>query len=93
VLINGRRDRAFPLAQNGTDAFVDLNGIPLSAVDRIEILKESASAVYGADAIAGVINVISKTNYTGLEVETYYREHDEQGLRGSARIVRQWFRE
>ena len=72
VLLNGRRIAPFPLAQNGTDAFVDLNGIPISAVDRIEILKEGASAVYGSDAIAGVINVILKTNYTGLEVETYY---------------------
>jgi iron complex outermembrane receptor protein len=72
VLINGRRVAPFPLAQNGTDVFVDLNGIPLSAVDRIEILKEGASAIYGSDAIAGVINVILKTNYTGLEVETYY---------------------
>jgi iron complex outermembrane receptor protein len=78
VLLNGRRVAPFPLAQNGTDAFVDLNGIPISAVERIEILKEGASAVYGSDAIAGVINVILKTNYTGAEVETYYGNTTEK---------------
>jgi iron complex outermembrane receptor protein len=72
VLLNGRRIAPFPLAQNGTDAFVDLNSIPIEAVDRIEILKEGASAVYGSDAIAGVINIILKSNYTGGQVETYY---------------------
>ena len=71
VLLNGRRIAPFPLAQNGTDAFADLNSLPISAVDRIEILKEGASAIYGSDAIAGVINIILKNNYTGAEVETY----------------------
>ncbi|MEO7318828.1 MAG: TonB-dependent receptor [Chthoniobacteraceae bacterium] len=72
VLLNGRRIAPFPLAQNGTDAFVDLNSIPIEAIDRIEILKEGASAVYGSDAIAGVINIILKENYSGGQVETYY---------------------
>ena len=72
LLINGRRVSPFPLPQNGTDSFYDLNSIPIDAIDRVEILKESASAVYGSDAIAGVINVILKTNYTGFQMETYY---------------------
>ena len=72
VLLNGRRVAPFPFADNGTDAFVDLNAIPLSAIERIEILKEGASAIYGSDAIAGVINIILKDNYTGFETETYY---------------------
>ncbi len=72
VLLNGRRIAPFPFSQEGTDSFVDLNSIPIEAIDRIEILKEGASAVYGSDAIAGVINVILKTNYTGGQVETYY---------------------
>jgi iron complex outermembrane receptor protein len=72
VLINGRRSAPFPFASGGTDSFVDLNSIPLSAVDRVEVLKEGASAVYGSDAIAGVINVILKENYSGGEEETYY---------------------
>ena len=78
VLLNGRRVAPFPLPQNGTDSFVDLNGIPLSAIDRIEILKESASAVYGSDAIAGIINVILKSNYSGAEIETYYGNTTEK---------------
>lgn len=72
VLLNGRRVAPFPLAQNGTDSFSDLNSIPVEAIERIEILKESASAVYGSDAIAGVINVILKENYSGAQIETYY---------------------
>ena len=72
VLINGRRVTPFGLPQNGTDSFVDLNGIPISAVERVEILKEGASAIYGSDAIAGVINIILKDNYSGAEAETSY---------------------
>lgn len=72
VLLNGRRIAPFPLAQNGTDSFVDLNSIPMEAIERIEILKEGASAVYGSDAIAGVVNVILKQNYSGGQIDTYY---------------------
>ena len=70
VLINGRRVAPFPLAQEGTNAFVDLNSIPLAAVERIEILKEGASAVYGSDAIAGVVNIIMKENFSGTEIDS-----------------------
>ena len=72
VLLNGRRVAPFPLAANGTEAFVDLNSIPLSAIERVEILKEGASAIYGSDAIAGVVNIILKSSYQGVEEETYY---------------------
>jgi iron complex outermembrane recepter protein len=65
VLLNGRRVAAHGL--NG--AAVDLNQIPMSAVDRIEILKDGASAIYGTDAIGGVINFILRTNFTGLRVQ------------------------
>jgi iron complex outermembrane recepter protein len=63
VLLNGRRVSSHGL--NGKS--VDLNSIPLSAIDRIEILKDGASAIYGTDAIGGVMNFILKRNYTGLE--------------------------
>ena len=66
VLINGRRVPGNPLT--GTSA-VDLNTIPLSAVERIEMLTDSASAIYGADAIGGVINVIMRDDWTGAEIE------------------------
>jgi iron complex outermembrane receptor protein len=68
VLLNGRRLN--PDGVGGTVAAVDLNIIPENLIDRYEILKDGASSIYGSDAIAGVVNIITKTNLTGLEVET-----------------------
>lgn len=63
VLLNGRR-----LANYAFDSeSVDLNSIPLAAIDRVEVLKDGASAIYGTDAIAGVINFILRRDYAGLE--------------------------
>ena len=67
VLINGRRTAGYGFAQNLQDTFVDLNSIPSSAVERIEILKDGASAIYGSDAIAGVVNIILRKDYKGVE--------------------------
>ncbi|MCW8125016.1 TonB-dependent receptor [Microbulbifer halophilus] len=68
VLINGRR-----IVSNGFGGeAADLNTIPLSAIDRIEILKDGASAVYGSDAIAGVVNIILRRDFEGLSVNSYY---------------------
>ncbi len=68
TLINGRRLAAYGFAQNISDSFVDINSIPASAVDRIEILKAGASHIYGSDAIAGVINIILRKDFQGLEL-------------------------
>lgn len=65
VLIDGRRAASYPVADDGQRSFVDLNTIPLAAVDRIEVLKDGASSLYGADAIAGVVNIILKHDYQG----------------------------
>jgi iron complex outermembrane receptor protein len=66
VLINGLR---FPYTDTGGSyAAVDLNNIPVSMIDHVEILRDGASSIYGADAIAGVINIITKQNYNGFEV-------------------------
>lgn len=70
ILINGRRQPGIFIA--GTAAQPDLNGIPMSAIDRIEILPASASAIYGGAALGGVINVVLKQNYVGGEVKTTY---------------------
>ena len=78
VLINGRRIAPFALPQEGTTSFYDLNSIPIDAVDRVEILREGASAVYGSDAIAGVINVILKSNYSGFQTFTQYGNTTEK---------------
>ena len=67
VLIDGLRSANFPLNDDGHNAYVDLNSIPFSIVDRIEVLKDGASSTYGADAIGGVVNRISKKNVQGVE--------------------------
>ncbi|WP_229505574.1 TonB-dependent receptor plug domain-containing protein [Massilia genomosp. 1] len=68
VLINGRRTAPYGFGDDGQRSFVDLNSIPLDAVDRIDILKDGASAIYGSDAIAGVVNVILRQNYVGKTI-------------------------
>lgn len=67
VLLNGRRVATHGLKGRA----VDLNSIPFAALDRVEVLRDGASAVYGTDAIGGVINFITKTDYTGLEASTF----------------------
>ncbi|MDN3376938.1 MULTISPECIES: TonB-dependent receptor [unclassified Pseudoalteromonas] len=64
VLLNGRR-----IVNGGTGAnsSVDLNMIPTSIIERVEVLKDGASAIYGADAVAGVVNIITKTQLDGAE--------------------------
>jgi iron complex outermembrane receptor protein len=75
VLIDGFRYPSTGLAINGgTIPFVDLNSIPLAAIDRIEILKDGGSATYGDDAIAGVVNVITKEDYNGADIVNYFGE-------------------
>ncbi len=69
VLLNGRRITNYGLFQNLSDSFVDLNVIPLAAIERIEVLKSGGSAIYGSDAIAGVINIILKQKSTEKAVE------------------------
>jgi iron complex outermembrane receptor protein len=71
VLINGRR-----VVNGGTGAnsAVDLNIIPVSVIERIEVLKDGASAIYGADAVAGVVNIITKKNFDGFEASVRYGE-------------------
>ena len=66
VLIDGLRSTNFPLNDDGHNAYVDLNSIPFSAVERIEVLKDGASSSYGADAIGGVVNIIMKKHVVGV---------------------------
>lgn len=72
VLINGRRLAYAPVAATGGFQFVDVNLIPVSAIERIEILADGASAIYGSDAVAGVVNIILKSDYEGFEVGGRY---------------------
>jgi iron complex outermembrane recepter protein len=84
VLLNGRRLSTHGL--NGQS--VDLNSIPLAAMDRVEVLKDGASAVYGADAIGGVINFILKKDYQGLEatLRTDQTQHAGGEISGASMI-------
>ena len=68
VLVNGRRVADYPVAYNGSVSAVDLANIPSVMIDRIEILSGSASAIYGSDAIAGVVNIILKKKHEGLDL-------------------------
>ncbi len=82
VLLNGRR-----LANHAFDAAaVDLNAIPLAAIDRIEILRDGASAIYGTDAIGGVINFILKRDLVGLEVNAQAQKPQQSGGGDTERV-------
>jgi iron complex outermembrane receptor protein len=65
VLVDGLRMAGYPTPDDNQHNFVDISSIPFSAVERIEILLDGASAIYGSDAIGGVVNVILKKSYTG----------------------------
>jgi iron complex outermembrane receptor protein len=75
VLIDGRRAPKAPFAPTAQD----LNAVPLAAVERIEILKDGASAVYGADAIGGVINIITRKDFEGVEISHQIQSTDRVG--------------
>ncbi|WP_153061456.1 TonB-dependent receptor plug domain-containing protein, partial [Escherichia coli] len=65
VLIDGHRMASYPLPDDGQRDFVDIASIPVDAVERVEVLKDGASAIYGSDAMAGVVNVILKRSQQG----------------------------
>ncbi|MCX8474496.1 MAG: TonB-dependent receptor [Sphingomonas sp.] len=67
-IFDGLRMAPYPLADDGQRNFVDLNTIPSAIVDRIEVLRDGASSTYGADAVAGVVNVITKKEVQGLHL-------------------------
>ncbi|MBN6100962.1 TonB-dependent receptor [Xanthomonas sp. CFBP 8703] len=72
VLLNGRRMATYGLADDGQKVFTDLSTIPLDAVERIDILKDGASAIYGSDAIAGVVNIILRSDFEGAILRGSY---------------------
>lgn len=75
VLVDGRRLARSP----STGATQDLNGIPAAAVERIEILTDGASAVYGSDAIGGVVNIITRKDFNGVELKIGAAQVDVEG--------------
>jgi iron complex outermembrane receptor protein len=67
TLVDGHRLAPYPLSDDGERQFTDVSSIPFDAIDRVEVLKDGASAVYGSDAIAGVVNIILKKQLTGFQ--------------------------
>ncbi|WP_196139329.1 TonB-dependent receptor [Aliikangiella sp. G2MR2-5] len=74
ILIDGRRLPIYPVGIGGTSNFVDLSSIPMAFVERIDVLTDGASAVYGSDAVSGVINVITRKDIEGISLN--YRMGD-----------------
>jgi len=72
VLINGRRAAIDPIAGVGGKIFVDVSQIPASAIDHVEVLEDGASAIYGSDAVGGVVNFILKTHQDGIDIGGRY---------------------
>ena len=79
VLLNGRRIAPYGIGFTGDSVSVDVNSIPLSAIERVEILKDGASAIYGSDAIAGVVNFILRQEFKGLELTGEYGDTTHGG--------------
>ncbi|MEY2880092.1 MAG: hypothetical protein RLZZ15_2472, partial [Verrucomicrobiota bacterium] len=79
VLINGRRAATSPVVASGGGSFVDVSTIPFAAIERVEVLTDGASATYGSDAVSGVVNIILKKNYNGVETGGSYSFSSNQG--------------
>jgi outer membrane receptor protein involved in Fe transport len=89
VLVNGRRVAISSFAESITTNFVDINSIPVSAIERVEVLKDGASAVYGSDAVAGVVNIVLRQDFEGIELGASYGATTESGY-GEQNISALW---
>ena len=79
VLVNGKRVPQYPAATGGTTNFVNTSTFPTSAVERVEILTGGASAIYGSDAVGGVVNIILKKSYDGSSLDVRYENPQHGG--------------
>lgn len=79
VLVDGRRLPIYPIGVGGTDNFVDLSSIPMAFVERVDVLTDGASAVYGSDAVSGVINVITRKEIEGISMNYRYSDTTDGG--------------
>ncbi|MEI2428721.1 TonB-dependent receptor [Lysobacter yananisis] len=77
ILLNGRR--VSPAGSRGSVGSADLNVLPTSMIDRVEVLKDGASSIYGSDAVAGVVNIITRKNIDGFSVEAQYNVSEAGG--------------
>ena len=79
VLINGRRAAFAPVSATGGFTFVDVDAIPVSAVEAVEVVTDGASALYGSDAVSGVVNIKLKTNFDGAQFGGSYKYGTQKG--------------
>lgn len=86
VLLNGRRLPAYALA-DFTAVFTNVDAIPIDAIDRVEILKTGASAIYGSDAVAGVVNIITRDDFQGVEVSADRTQSITSGSFGTSKAA------
>lgn len=91
ILVNGHR-WVNGAGTRGFRDFVDMNTIPQAIVKRVEVLQDGATAIYGADAIAGVVNIYTHSEYVGTSIKTYYGESSE-GDKETANIDLLWGRD
>ncbi|NQZ11864.1 MAG: TonB-dependent receptor plug domain-containing protein, partial [Algicola sp.] len=85
ILLNGKR---LPAGGKGADSSADLGAIPTAIIERVEILMDGASAIYGSDAIAGVVNIITKKDFEGFEVSAGYGDNlDRDGAKSSIELL------
>jgi iron complex outermembrane receptor protein len=89
VLVNGKRWIAGASA-SGVPSTVDLNTLPANMIKRIEILQDGASAIYGSDAIGGVVNVITNSDFEGFKVDAQYGEFLSDGDGASSEVSLLW---
>jgi iron complex outermembrane receptor protein len=80
TLIDGKRTPKYPIPAGGTDNFSDTANIPLAAIERIEVLTTGASAIYGSDAMGGVVNIITKEYFNGINLDARYSDTDKGGM-------------
>lgn len=79
ILVDGVRVAPYGWPSNGYDSFFDLNSLPASLIERIEVVKSGAVSQYGSDAIGGVINIITRKSYQGLEAQAAYGDATHGG--------------
>lgn len=89
ILVDGRRITGYGISELDTATVPDLTSIPLAIVDRVEILRDGASVVYGSDAVAGVINIILRRDFSGSAVEVYTGA-SSRGDAASSRASYRW---
>ena len=90
ILFNGKRQTIHSTSAGSGASFVDINLIPSIALDRIEVLKDGAAATYGSDAVAGVVNFITRTDFEGFEMSASYRDRTDSASQANWDISGIW---